>query len=798
MLVLVSTWSFASFMIHTVDFPSPMFWFSIVFFSGVITTSLGVHFASEFPESSNQGQKAVITYYVLGAALIFAFFRGGIAESVKQAPGGLVEVVFGPLIPLAWTELVVGIALSIGLLIRTLKGTSEAGNKRRSLYPVFGFVVMLFGLLSNAVASAYPIDVAANIVFVGLLSYSIVKGQLLRPVGQEPRHLFIFVRVWLGGLLYSAAIVVLVQWLDLGILEAGIAAAALVLVLGLLFTPQPRRTLQKWAATLLFPSTFRYWDAVAKVEAVDARLSNWEDYVSHLVDVLVQTTHANSAVFYLLERNSGLFTPKVARGPQPEVLFNIKLANDSPIVAWLKERGDTIGERDIALQPQFKVLLETEQRLLSDYNLNLFSGIRVGRDLIGIVALGVNEYGRPFSSEDVDFCTLVGSRAASTIGKVLDYVEADERSRRGWLTGLYNHRSLQERLQEQVQHCLKQAEAFSLLMCDIDNFKAFNDLHGHQAGDAVLQAFGQNMKGMLRRSDSGYRYGGDEFICLLPLAGPFEARGAAERLQAGMSTVNLSGNEIPLTVGIGIASFPQDGVLREQILAASDTALRYAKSLGDGNIAAFAELPADHGLSSIFPRNDGHDHDLDSGALYALATAVEAKDAYTYGHSEAVARIAVTIGESLALSEAELRRIRAAGLLHDIGKIGIPDQILGKPGQLSNAEWATIHGHPGQGARIVRNIAGLAPIVPYILYHHERFDGRGYPEGLSHEDIPLGARIVCVADSYVAMISRRPYRAALTHEQSLHEIQLESGHQFDPKVVRVFIELFSQGKLPTF
>ncbi len=203
--------------------------------------------------------------------------------------------------------------------------------------------------------------------------------------------------------------------------------------------------------------------------------------------------------------------------------------------------------------------------------------------------------------------------------------------------------------------------------------------------------------------------------------------------------------------------------------------------------------------SKIFSEADeaitGHNNHRGSGlsAVYALAAAVDAKDHYTYGHSRKVNIYAVVLAEALGLPSDEVSRISTSALLHDIGKIGIPDSILNKKGELDADEWEAIKSHPRLGANIVGNVQDLAPCVGSILYHHEKWDGTGYPEGLRGKSIPLGARILSIADAFAAMASARPYREALADNQALERLKQGAGSQFDPDLVSLFVEEVEAG-----
>jgi putative nucleotidyltransferase with HDIG domain len=245
---------------------------------------------------------------------------------------------------------------------------------------------------------------------------------------------------------------------------------------------------------------------------------------------------------------------------------------------------------------------------------------------------------------------------------------------------------------------------------------------------------------------------------------------------------------IAVTCSIGLASYPSDGVIFDELVATADTALYYAKHTGGNRVYLSSKI-----LSEPATEAGSYARGTGLSAVYALAATVDARDTYTYGHSRKVSTYAVALAEAIGLPPEEVSRISTAALLHDIGKIGISDKILGKRGKLNPEDWEAIKAHPRLGANIVGNVPSLAPCLSGILYHHERWDGTGYPEGLKGKNIPVEARILAIADAYESMTSNRPYRGALCSEKVMRELKHGAGTQFDPKLVKVFIGLIEAG-----
>jgi diguanylate cyclase (GGDEF)-like protein/putative nucleotidyltransferase with HDIG domain len=395
-----------------------------------------------------------------------------------------------------------------------------------------------------------------------------------------------------------------------------------------------------------------------------------------------------------------------------------------------------------------------------------------------------------YSRSQIKLLEKVALQIAAPIENAQLYARLEQKSRLDELTGLFNRRYFEERLKEEVARHSRYGDVFSICMIDLDNFKAYNDVYGHPAGDILLGHIGRIIKNSVRNVDQAFRYGGDEFVVILPQTARDSAYVVAERVRRQLAE-EMEKKAIAVTCSIGLASYPADGMLSGELVDVADTALYHAKRTGGNRIFLSSKIlskpPDDGGITGINTRPGS------LSEVYDIASAVEAKDPYTYGHSKKVNIYAVALAEKIGLSPDEVSTLSAAALLHDIGKVGISDKVLNKKGKLTKEDWEAIKAHPRLGANIISNIPKLAPAVNSILYHHERWDGSGYPEGLKGEEIPLEARILAIADSFEAMTSARPYRPALSLEEVVVELRQGAGLQFDPKLVEVFINIVEAG-----
>lgn len=370
-------------------------------------------------------------------------------------------------------------------------------------------------------------------------------------------------------------------------------------------------------------------------------------------------------------------------------------------------------------------------------------------------------------------------------------------AQRDALTGICSHRHFHERTVAEIERARLSGHPLSLLMVDLDNFRNVNELLGYRVGDDVLREFARFLAAQSPYPEGVARYGGNQFALLLPGAGPAAAQAAAEELREKIGghrfrAVEAAGPTRPLmlTVSIGAATFPVDAAETPDLVAAADRALLEAQRRGGDQVQAYARVTAlaheSRWYALLRNKVPGRSSEVLVSTIRTFLAALEAKDSYTNSHSQAVALWSERIARRLDLPEERVATVALGGLLHDIGKIGIPDTVLSKNGPLTPAEYVQIKEHPALGRAILENVGVAEDVLEIVLHHQERFDGKGYPAGLAGTDIPLGARIVAVADAFHSMTSRRPYRIARDPATALGEIQHWAGIMFDPEVVRAF------------
>jgi diguanylate cyclase (GGDEF)-like protein len=400
-------------------------------------------------------------------------------------------------------------------------------------------------------------------------------------------------------------------------------------------------------------------------------------------------------------------------------------------------------------------------------------------ELKGALSVGWTE---PRRIDDHDRRTLEAIADLATVAchNAETYEQVHQAARTDALTGLLNHGALQVRLREEIARARRDSAALSLVIIDLDDFKRVNDEHGHQAGDELLRRVASQLQGELRPYDQVARYGGDEFVLLLPGSEEAAARQVAERVRDAIRDGGVGG------CSLGVAQW-QEPLTADELVEHADRALMLAKRTGKGRVAV-ANADIERELALVNTETGS------PTAVHALAAAIEERDNYTHHHSEEVVHLARGVAMMLGLAAEQVERIADAALLHDVGKLGVPNEILHKRGPLTPEEWAIMAEHPVAGERILMRIPELTAIGPIVRHEHEHWDGSGYPDGLRGPHIPVGSRIILACDAYHAMLTDRPYRPARPTVDAIAELRRGAGVQFDPDIVDALLDLLGQAK----
>lgn len=505
--------------------------------------------------------------------------------------------------------------------------------------------------------------------------------------------------------------------------------------------------------------------------------------IQHIYDnftkELKQIVDVNWTTIVVIEENEVRFlTLSTEIGSAWQVGERIPLKGTA--TEWVALHKQPLIEPDLVLESRFetsKYHIEHGVRSIA------YIPLVVGEKVIGALIVASRNPGA-YSSRQVKLLEELTSQIAQPVENSCLFAKAEQMARIDDLTGLLNRHSLDELITNEISRHTRYGGIFSLIILDADSFKRLNDTHGHSAGDEFLKQISRIMRGTIRSADQAFRYGGDEFAILLPQTNAEAAYTIAERVRIRVAN-EAKTNNVTLTISLGIASWPADAIGTNEIIMATEATLYYAKRNGGNQTQRFTTaIPLEMEMTTSIGSSEGSEY---LSAIYAMAAAVDARDRYTRSHSKKVNDYAMTLAEALKFESLEKSRLSMCALLHDIGKIGVSSEILNKSGKLTSEEWDIIRTHPQLGASIIGHVRHLAPCVPGILHHHERYDGSGYPKGLRGVKIPLEARILAIADAFAAMTSERHYLMAMSHERAIEELKRNAGTQFDPSLIEVFI-----------
>ena len=383
---------------------------------------------------------------------------------------------------------------------------------------------------------------------------------------------------------------------------------------------------------------------------------------------------------------------------------------------------------------------------------------------------------RHVHDEDLRTLEAIAGLAAVSCRNAEAFEHVQHVARTDALTGVLNHGAMQLRIREEIARARRDGHPLGAVILDLDDFKGVNDTQGHAAGDELLRKVARALQGELRPYDQVARYGGDEFVLLLPGSDEAVTAAVAERCR----------DAIGGKCSIGVAAW-HDGLDADGLLEQADRALMLAKRTGKGRVAV-ANPEVERELALLQSRSGS------PAAVQALAAAIEERDNYTQDHTQTLVRLARGVAMMLGLDVEHVERIAHAALLHDVGKLAIPAEVLEKDGPLTREEWEVMSEHPIVGERILARTKELAALAPIVRHEHEHWNGTGYPDGLERTRIPVGSRVILACHAWIAMTTERPYRPALTPAQAVYELRAGAGSKYDPDVIDALLDLLGHDK----
>ena len=522
---------------------------------------------------------------------------------------------------------------------------------------------------------------------------------------------------------------------------------------------------------------------------------NVNEILKELAEVIQRTITVKKVYICITDKSNINYEIVHSTSPLDQKTFTIKV--DNPLISWLEECNECLLMKDFKRTIAYKSMWENEKKQLMDLNIECIVPLRDDSGMIGVILLSEKEKKANYNYHDISFLDSVNSIGSIAVKNSKLFEKVYLEARTDELTGLLNRKYFYEIINEEYEKNIN--GSLALIILNIDDFKLYNQLYGNKEGDLALQNIAHIISASVGSSGYVARYSGKEFAIILPSYDVFSARNLAEGIRLQILNMNKRESDYALkmlTVSGGICSIPYAASNVKQLIDYADMAIYTVKHSGKNAIMVYTgnEQKLDRKIKD-FPERRENIYSEYASTIYALTAAIDTKDHYTFNHSRNVAYYATELAYVYGMNEDCVEIVREAALLHDIGKIGIPEQILNKPGKLTEEEYQIVKNHVENSISIIRHLPSLDYVIPAVIGHHERYDGLGYPRRIAGEDIPISARILCIADSFDAMISIRPYKKPYSVSTALRIIKEQAGLQFDPELVPIFIELVENGTI---
>ncbi len=800
MVMLVSgvLWTGGSFFMRMQYPPSERFWFDVSIWGLLLITYSFMLFVRDFVGSSPRLRDRFWGLGVLVVGVINTFTGVFISVPAVQTDGlgnvGFVYTITWPVIFLFF--LCGGMVLEMFRHIIYCYRYDVARRKQFTSISV-GIAAIFIGHLLFMLPpfQGIPVDIASGLVMVFCLFYALYRRRLFRLTLLVSKGSSYAMVALISVFAFSNLILPLDRLMARYLVVSTEQKVMMIAVLFSIFALFVYTFVKKFIDGVFIREEIIRADHLKSFSYSVTKTLKISEIMQQLVSILEETLSVRSAYIFVSKGQGQPYVMVHSENPLDNKA--IQFQQDNPIIVHLKDKKECLFMEDLRRFPNFRALLEEEKRILRDLEVECFVPLLEGQSLVGIVFLTSKERGGRYNYDDISFLESVSAIASIALKNSTLYEKVYQEARTDDLTGLLNRKCFYETLEEEFLNCKE--TGLALILVNLDDFKLYNQLYGNKEGDLVLKRIASILEASVGAGGSVARYNAKEFGVLLPRYDLLSAKNLAKGIHRQILEMNQKSPDQSmkvLTASIGISAIPHTATSTKELVDTADLAVFQAKKSGKNAVALSSGTVERFDGTQVSVEVDHQDiYSNYAPTVYALSAAIDAKDHYTFNHSNNVSYYAMELAYGIGLGDDAVEIIREAALLHDIGKIGISESILNKPGQLTDEEYLLMQGHVENSVSIIRHLPSLDYVIPAVIGHHEWYNGRGYPRRIAGEDIPLSARILCIADAFDAMISLRPYKDAYSVFYALQELEKKAGEQFDPRLVAVFLRLVSEGRI---
>ena len=681
-------------------------------------------------------------------------------------------------------------AAAFGYVAHAIHVHRDVFDQNRLRWVAVATTLTMIGSITNLIEALrlLPVDQAANAAAATLLAVTIARFRLLDINVVLRRGAIHAVTAVMAATLYGLGTLLAssITGVDVFTREGLLATVAFVWVLGT-FSSGFRGGAEALVDRTFIGSWSRLDAPIAELTRRTSRLQSLEDLARGTVQVVQRAVESSYVALLVAREGSPALSLIAQSGPFPVVTDGPPIDVDNEVLALIAERDEPVTPLQLTNIVSSGAFDEGAVAAFAPYRDAVLVPVHSHDRLAGLLLAEPKIFDEAFVVADLELLAAAAGRTGLALenARIFDHLRAMGHT--DYLTSLPNHRHLQALLEDAIARADATGQPLSVAMIDVDNFKLLNDVHGHQTGDDALRRLAEVMREPLRDGDVLGRYGGDEFLLIVPGLEPAAAEDLVSQVARRVRKTPLSVADGDLTASIllpariswGVAAYPQDGNTPRSLTSKADSELMQAKIRRQRSGTVNATRPSVSGLLETDPQK--------VRIASSLLDLINAKDPYTSEHSQQIASFALLVAAELDLPERNRHALWLGSLLHDVGKLSTPVEVLRKPGRLTPEEWTAMHEHPLIGESMVRGLLEIDEVTAIVGGHHERWDGTGYPRGLAGEEIAPLVRLVSVADTFSAMVHDRPYRRGLSWSEAALELRRAAGTQLEPEAVETFI-----------